>query len=1218
MGQDDFSQRIGVNHKSNLSAMEAGRRKISPGLIRQLYTEVGVPAYLVVRALRLYANEEAAVEFQRIVTLTDDAVSLGPDDWPDPERFDSPHEWLAAAVDRTEVQRRQVAGVLKVAKSTFTELLKGGNTALTPERLCRACESIGVPAGIMFRCLAWHYRRDLEDRVRRLVSRRLPSDAASQEQARVVEAVFGGLRNMAVAVDYDDTVDFDALVERWLERTVDFVLARERLGAVLNEVMLAEQARDELSALRFNVLTAAFSAARESEMDNVLEGLPRYRAIWSAAMAGDEQDPATQAEAVRAVADGLLGIPANRHLDRLLEGEAPLDVECMRRALDAFNKWYQMVLGHPLPVVQMPVVTDEGKAGAQRAPTQAMSLLAQGRNDFRGHDVRGLHGVVVALGRPVAGAPEGQARGHGRSMLVVVTRGVDDAHAFCVFNYGGRLWVIDPSRGIDFPDGFDDIGFDDIDLDYIEHNFVEFNPNEIDPRVQVVHGIEFDLFGTAEHPLDDHDDVLDLPPEDKEAYRQHRYGALVGSIRSPGRDDGGSSADEPESHDNRGEFAAVLRTIAPLCRADPDRFTDRLLDPDRFEAELERIRTLPGISWRRYQWLRDQVRLFHTTGSVSMLRPLREQEQRFDPSRPVSVSNMPPLDELEFVPLPDSTKAVLVRLKPEPARRYGRRHHRKIAVYKPLPADRLRNEITAWLVARLLGLDNVPETCQWVGPFGEGTLQEYVDGRRARLDPRGLQSQQLAVLDYVLAQLDRGPQNELFVKQGRLFSKQGRRGRAWAIDNEKSLPEPHSRPRLGPLRIMSSRVRANFRHELNAPMVDKFGHELTRLDDSGRRVTITLAEWLRDEVDAERLRDLFLSLGHSASSAGWAVQRLQEIQQNGRITGDAWNREFGDPTNMDSEHIAGYRPRPIKTNCLIGVLRKFEELVSGNREVYVDVPDIVDVDAVDLTVAPEAIHVPRGFRTLFGEFADGAVVHDGLRGWAQMLERQRRWSGNGVLAIVAKPGRTKDEPGHTVLWSVATFGGEARVFEWDPDDPEGEWKPWQPARDRDRQGPWQAAFFRADGTPVIAPVTDTRDPGTTQQHMMLVAQSRRDDGGEHAVGDESPEYRARLAPQQESDNQVGRFGRSGGSAPTSDDAGRRVRLSRLVRWPGSGGLLVGAENCAVGVCAELSQVYPGRRFRIGGWPSRRGVRARALFEAVNSTAQFATYAEVVARLQDED
>ena len=95
-GREQFGELIGVSAKL-VGRLESGRG-ISPERIRQLYTKVGVPAHLVIRALRCYVGEAAAAEFQRILTLTDDAVSLGPESWPDPARFASAHEWLAATM----------------------------------------------------------------------------------------------------------------------------------------------------------------------------------------------------------------------------------------------------------------------------------------------------------------------------------------------------------------------------------------------------------------------------------------------------------------------------------------------------------------------------------------------------------------------------------------------------------------------------------------------------------------------------------------------------------------------------------------------------------------------------------------------------------------------------------------------------------------------------------------------------------------------------------------------------------------------------------------------------------------------------------------------------------------------------------------------------------------------------------------------------------------
>ncbi|MGV0781624.1 toxin glutamine deamidase domain-containing protein [Mycolicibacterium sp. XJ775] len=57
------------------------------------------------------------------------------------------------------------------------------------------------------------------------------------------------------------------------------------------------------------------------------------------------------------------------------------------------------------------------------------------------------------------------------------------------------------------------------------------------------------------------------------------------------------------------------------------------------------------------------------------------------------------------------------------------------------------------------------------------------------------------------------------------------------------------------------------------------------------------------------------------------------------------------------------------------------------------------------------------------------------------------------------------------------------------------------------------------------------------------------------------------------------------------------------------------ENCAQGVARELSAMY-GREVQLATRPTRSGVPARALFEAVGSDATFATYAEIEQRLRE--
>ncbi|MGV0770856.1 alpha/beta hydrolase [Mycobacterium syngnathidarum] len=75
--------------------------------------------------------------------------------------------------------------------------------------------------------------------------------------------------------------------------------------------------------------------------------------------------------------------------------------------------------------------------------------------------------------------------------------------------------------------------------------------------------------------------------------------------------------------------------------------------------------------------------------------------------------------------------------------------------------------------------------------------------------------------------------------------------------------------------------------------------------------------------------------------------------------------------------------------------------------------------------------------------------------------------------------------------------------------------------------------------------------------------------------------------------------------PAGDRVGGRRFWNALWRRP---------PNCAVTVTEELSSLFEGRKFGLDGRPSRRGVPARALFQAIGSDARFATYDEVEAAL----
>ncbi|WP_371815053.1 alpha/beta hydrolase [Mycobacterium sp. DL440] len=75
--------------------------------------------------------------------------------------------------------------------------------------------------------------------------------------------------------------------------------------------------------------------------------------------------------------------------------------------------------------------------------------------------------------------------------------------------------------------------------------------------------------------------------------------------------------------------------------------------------------------------------------------------------------------------------------------------------------------------------------------------------------------------------------------------------------------------------------------------------------------------------------------------------------------------------------------------------------------------------------------------------------------------------------------------------------------------------------------------------------------------------------------------------------------------PAGDRVGGRRFWNALWRRP---------PNCAVTVAEELSSLFEGRKFGLDARLSRRGVPARALFQAVGSDARFATYDEIEATL----
>lgn len=219
----------------------------------------------------------------------------------------------------------------------------------------------------------------------------------------------------------------------------------------------------------------------------------------------------------------------------------------------------------------------------------------------------------------------------------------------------------------------------------------------------------------------------------------------------------------------------------------------------------------------------------------------------FDPSKPASARNLPPLDQLEFDKLGGGTGTnYLVWHRDEP-----------IAVYKisDYPV-RARNEASAWRADQMLGLDIVPFTREWVGPRNRGSLQDFVPNDGSNLyDLDTLDAQKIAVFDYIMASGDRHRENAIKVS--------GRPGKLAAIDNED---------------ILGAR-RPNNSNSMRSAYIDA---------NIGKDLDAGLVEHLRT-VEPRGFSEGLQSMGYSRDTADWAAERLQEIQHNGKITGEAWD-----------------------------------------------------------------------------------------------------------------------------------------------------------------------------------------------------------------------------------------------------------------------------------------------------------------------------------------
>lgn len=124
---------------------------------------------------------------------------------------------------------------------------------------------------------------------------------------------------------------------------------------------------------------------------------------------------------------------------------------------------------------------------------------------------------------------------------------------------------------------------------------------------------------------------------------------------------------------------------------------------------------------------------------------------------------------------------------------------RVLAVYKPRRGERplwdfppglYRREVAAWRLSQALGWDLVPPTVEREGPYGEGSLQRFVEADftqhyfTLREDPvHGERLRQICLFDLLANNADR--------KAGHCLL--GPDGRVWAIDNALTF---HVEPKL--------------------------------------------------------------------------------------------------------------------------------------------------------------------------------------------------------------------------------------------------------------------------------------------------------------------------------------------------------------------------------------------------------------------------------------
>ncbi|MGW1741076.1 hypothetical protein ACWCPQ_19965 [Nocardia sp. NPDC001965] len=174
----------------------------------------------------------------------------------------------------------------------------------------------------------------------------------------------------------------------------------------------------------------------------------------------------------------------------------------------------------------------------------------------------------------------------------------------------------------------------------------------------------------------------------------------------------------------------------------------------------------------------------------------------------------------------------------------------------PVPGEAAKREVAAFRLNELLGFRLVPPAALVDGPHGPGSLQRFVPDTSDAMKPTDyplVQQHQMAVLDYVLGNSDRGFTNFRTTRGGDLV----------AFDHEMTLPESPA-PLFGDLQA------SMYSHFLHSPDAERVPlHE-----DVMRAV---------GSVDPDRIRAAFADLGLGDDAVEGALTRLERVRSDGMV-----------------------------------------------------------------------------------------------------------------------------------------------------------------------------------------------------------------------------------------------------------------------------------------------------------------------------------------------